>query len=78
MKQEEVFDLLAEAVSYAKKKHPEFPGQPEAGFGIICEEMLELIRAINDREPEERQIEEALHVGATVVRFLEARIVEGV
>lgn len=73
MKEKEALELLQVAIRYAKSKHPEFPEDPAAGFGIISEEMLELIRAINDGEPEDRLIEEALHVGVTALRFVEAR-----
>lgn len=73
MKEERVFEYLVDALAYAKNKHPEFPEDPAVGFGIIAEEMLELIRAINDGEPEDRLIEEALHVGVTALRFVEAR-----
>lgn len=73
MKEKEAFELLQVAIRYAKSKHPEFPEDPAGGFAIIAEEYLELCRAINDGEPEDRLIEEALHVGVTALRFVEAR-----
>lgn len=74
MKEKEAFELLQLAIRYAKSKHPEFPTDPEAGFGIIAEEMLELCRAINDEESNDRMIEEALHVAVTAIRFVETRL----
>ena len=73
MKEKEAFELLQVAIRYAKSKHPEFPDDPEGGFAIIAEEMLELCRAINDGESEMRMIDEALHVAVTAIRFIQAR-----
>lgn len=73
MKEERVFEYLVDALVYAKNKHPEFPGEPEGGFAIIAEEMLELCRAINDGEGEMRMVDEALHVAVTAIRFVQAR-----
>jgi NTP pyrophosphatase (non-canonical NTP hydrolase) len=74
MKEKEAFELLQVVIRYAKSKHPEFPESPEEGFSIICEEMLELCRAINDEESNDRMIEEALHVAVTAIRFVETRL----
>lgn len=74
MKEERVFEYLVDALAYAKSKHPEFPDDPEGGFAIIAEEMLELIRAINDEEGNERILDEALHVAVTAIRFVEERL----
>lgn len=58
----------------AKKKHPVFPRDPASGLCIISEELGELAEAINDKEPSERQIEEAAHVAVTAIRFIEQRL----
>ena len=53
-------------------KHPVFPCENADGLNIITEEMLELMRAVNDSESSERQIEEAAHVAVTAIRFIES------
>lgn len=58
----------------AKRKHPEFPNNPAEALCIIMEELGELAQAINDKEPSERQIEEAAHVAVTAIRFIEQRL----
>ena len=74
MTDKQAIEHLNKAIRYAKNKHPEFPEAPEEGFSIICEEMLELCRAINDEESNDRMIEEALHVAVTAIRFVETRL----
>jgi NTP pyrophosphatase (non-canonical NTP hydrolase) len=55
----------------ARKKHPYFPEYPSEALSIIMEEVGELAVAINDRESDERMIEEAAHVAVTAYRFIE-------
>jgi NTP pyrophosphatase (non-canonical NTP hydrolase) len=74
MTERQAIKKLNESILYAKNKHPEFQEAPEEGFSIICEEMLELCRAINDEESNDRMIEEALHVAVTAIRFVETRL----
>jgi NTP pyrophosphatase (non-canonical NTP hydrolase) len=77
MTEKQAIERFNKAIRYAKKKHPEFPEELEAGFGIVCEEVLELCRAINDKEGNDRITDEALHVAVTAIRFVEERIKEG-
>lgn len=64
--------LLIELAA-ARLKHPEFPKSASDGVCIVIEESLELLRAVNDEEPEFRQIEEAFHIVVTGLRFIEER-----
>lgn len=77
MTERQAIEHLNKAIRYAKKKHPEFPADPSEGFGIMCEEVLELCRAINEKEPNDRILDEALDVAVTAIRFVEERIKEG-
>ena len=54
----------------AIEKHPDFPDVPREAAPIITEEYLELIRAINDREPSHRIIAEAYDVIVTCMRLI--------
>ena len=74
MTEKQAIEHFYQAIRYAKKKHPEFPGDPAAGAAIIAEEFLELIRAINDDEGNDRVLDEALHVAVTAIRFVEERL----
>ena len=56
-------------------KHPVFPCKNADALNIITEEMLELMRAVNDNESSERQIEEAAHVAVTAIRFIQNSLV---
>lgn len=76
MTEAQAISHLNKAIRAAKKKHPEFPAEMEAGFAIMCEEMLELCKAINDQEAVERVMDEALDVAVTTIRFIEERIKE--
>jgi hypothetical protein len=66
-------EIVAIELGKAKGKHPYFPGGAE-GLSIISEELGELAAAINDKESKERLIEEAAHVAATAIRFIEEQI----
>lgn len=70
IKTEEAFAMVLVELEKAKRKHPEFPEDPAEALAIIAEEMLELVRAVNDRESKERQKEEASHVAVTAIRFI--------
>ena len=76
MTEAQAISHLNKAIRAAMKKHPEFPAEMEAGFAIICEEMLELCKAINDQEAVERVMDEALDVAVTTIWFIEERIKE--
>lgn len=71
IKTEEAFAMVLVELEKAKRKHPKFPKDPAEALAIITEEMLELVRVVNDRESKERQKEEASHVAVTAMRFLE-------
>lgn len=68
----ELFAMLLIELEKAERKHPEFPKYPAAGINIIVEELLELVRTVNDNETIGRQREEACHVAVTAMRFIEA------
>ena len=67
-------EIVALELGKAKGKHPEFPNGNADGLCIISEEIGELAQAINDDEAKERLIEEAAHVAATAIRFIEKRL----
>lgn len=63
-------DVVTSELMKAIAKHPVFPSNAD-GLAIIAEEMLELTRAVNDKECKERLIEEAAHVAVTAIRFIQ-------
>jgi hypothetical protein len=76
-----VYSLLTDALNDAKTRHPEFPESTIGGGMIIAEEYAELTDAvkkffqgINDRDTRDNLIEEATHVAATAIRFIEGMI----
>ena len=73
-KRKDVFSILLIELEKAERKHPEYPADPAEALAIISEELLELTRAVNDKEPVKRQIEEACHVAVTAFRFIEKNI----
>jgi NTP pyrophosphatase (non-canonical NTP hydrolase) len=66
-------EIVAIELGKAKGKHPYFPGGAD-GLSIISEELGELAAALNDGESKERQMEEAAHVAATAIRFIERNL----
>lgn len=69
MTEEQAFSKLMLRLGHARAKHPTFArDQYEAGE-VIDDEMRELLRAIGC-ESRQRQIDEALDVAATAMRFV--------
>ena len=67
---ETIMDRCMDVYLDAIEKHPDFPNVPREAAPIITEEYLELIRAINDREPSHRIIAEAYDVIVTCMRLI--------
>lgn len=63
------FIQLANALCAARKKHPDYAAGNKAAFDVIMDEVSELSQAIS-YESEERQIEEAMDVAVTAMRFV--------
>lgn len=74
MEIENVFQYIKKQLEAAEAKHPVFPEDAKEGCNIITEEYLELVRAVNDGETPDRQMEEAAHVAVTAIRFIQQRI----
>lgn len=66
----DIFAMLQLELENAREKHPEFPEVPAEGMNVILEEVLELVRSVNDNESLSRQREEAFHVAVTALRFI--------
>lgn len=73
MTRDEALAGLLGALHAAEEKHPVFPVSRESGLALIMEELGELAMAINDNEPEDELITEALHVAVVAIRFVENR-----
>lgn len=64
---------VSRRLDHARTKHPVFADNKEEAFDVIMDEMYELYEAIQN-EPWGRQVDEALDVIATCVRFIEGEI----
>ena len=62
--------LIVEALAHARVEHPRWPANEFEAMCIITEEVGEIAQALNDGDLG-RAREEAGHVLATVIRFLE-------
>ena len=62
--------LIIAALAHAREKHPIWPPNEFEVMSIITEEVGELAQALNDGDIDKAR-EEAGHVLATVIRFLE-------
>lgn len=70
MTQEEAFQRLAQRLGEARAKHPTWQGSgPQYACHVILGEADEFWKAVYS-ESEERQIDEALDVAATCMRFV--------
>lgn len=70
MTQEEAFQRLAQRLGEARAKHPTWKGSGALyALAVIQGEQDELWKAVYS-ESEERQIDEALDVAATCMRFV--------
>lgn len=61
--------LLSHRIGQARKKHPDYAQGAFAAYQVIVDEVLELRHAVG-HESRERQIDEALDVAATAMRFV--------
>lgn len=66
----EVFSFLAYRLAVARQKHPVYANGATAAWNVIEEELMELYNAIDDHESESRQIDEAIDVAVTAIRFI--------
>ena len=64
---------VSRRLDHARTQHPVFADNKEGAFDVIMDEVDELYEAIQN-EVRERQIDEALDVIATCVRFIEGDI----
>lgn len=70
MTQEEAIRRLEQRIGEARAKHPNWQGSgPLYALAVIQGEQDELWKAVYS-ESEERQIDEALDVAATCIRFI--------
>lgn len=69
MTEEQAFSALMIRLGHARTKHPQYASDKDGAFGVIAEEFFELKHAI-DNESRDRQIDEALDVAATCMRFV--------
>ena len=74
-------EIVALELGKAKGKHPYFPDNTAGAGMIISEEKAELdvafdqfCKAVNDRKAKEHLMEEAAHVAATAIRFIEEEL----
>ena len=74
MEEQTALEIVALELGKAKGKHAIFPNGNADGLCIISEELGELAEAGNDGERKERLIEEAAHVAATAIRFIEGML----
>ena len=63
-------EKIKEAVEHAREKHPTYAVISEQGVSIIAEEFGEMAQAVNDNDKSKAK-EEAFHVIATCIRFVE-------
>lgn len=68
-KELEVFSILAHALTVARQKHPDFADGADDAWTVIETELIELFEAIK-HESEGRQIDEAIDVAVTAIRFI--------
>ena len=64
---------VSRRLDHARTQHPVFADNKEEAFDVIMDEVDELYEAIQN-EARERQIDEALDVIATCVRFIEGEV----
>ena len=61
--------MLSARLGHARQKHPDYARGAFAAYQVIVDEVLELRHAVG-HESRERQIDEALDVAATAMRFV--------
>ena len=69
MTEEQAFSALSLRLGEAREKHPDFARGAFAAYEVIESEMSELRHAVAC-EPCERQVDEALDVAVTCLRFV--------
>ena len=70
MTDERAIGKLCRRIGEARQKHPQFARDQYEAYSVIYLETCELRDAVGNREPRERQIDEALDVAATCMRFV--------
>jgi len=66
---DQAISLVSKRYGEAKKKHPDYAHGAYNAYQVIVDEVLELRHAVG-HEPRERQIDEALDVIVTCLRFV--------
>ena len=61
--------MLSARLGHARQKHPDYARGSYAAYQVIVDEVLELRHAVG-HESRERQVDEALDVAATAMRFV--------
>lgn len=61
--------MLSARLGHARQKHPDFARGAFEAYQVIVDEVLELRHAVG-HESRERQVDEALDVAATAMRFV--------
>jgi hypothetical protein len=69
MTEDQAFSALSLRLGEAREKHPTFARDMFEAYEVIADEVLELRHAIGG-ETRQRQIDEALDVAATCIRFI--------
>ena len=69
MTEEQAFSALSKRLGEARQKHPDFARGKYDAYCVIADEVLELRHAVG-HESRQRQIDEALDVAATAMRFV--------
>lgn len=64
-----ILEAIAARLNEARQKHPLYAEGPYQALGVIHSEFRELEKAV-EHETESRQMDEALDVVATAVRFI--------
>ncbi len=69
MTEAQAFSKLMIRLGEARQKHPDFARGAYEAYAVIADEVLELRHAVG-HETRERQIDEALDVACTAMRFV--------
>lgn len=66
---QQIIFMLAQRLAEAREKHPHFAEGVYQGLGVVGAEYQEFVRAV-EHESHDRQLDEALDVAATILRFI--------
>lgn len=67
-------EIVALELGNAQSKYPEFPAGSSAGLDIITKQVVDLMRMVNTRKADIKQIEEAAHVAVAAIRFIHGKL----